>query len=705
MSTGNADVIAKTLQDVYKASPSIRISSAGTNTVLVFAGAEDQIEIAKHIIGSTDKGVKTELIDAGTLDAAKVAETLKGMFGDPTKGSPYIEAQTDNNAIAVRGTPEQIMEVQATIKALGGGGTGFGSTATGNMRIITLEKGSAATLAEALERMLPQLRQNPVQIITPGGPAPSAPKPKPKEEPAAPTSGGGGPGLVDPQENKPKPAKDNTARRPDSPVRISAAFGNRLIISSDDPEALKMAQELVRLFTKTPGGEGDFEVIRLKNASATEAAKVLDEAFNGPRQQAQPALGGGPGGGPGGGGGGGFGRGGFFNQLAGSGAAAGNARKETVRIVADPNSNSLLVRASPLDMLTIRRLLEKAIDSGESDSNAVQKTFVIGPLKYANAAEVATVLKDVYREQTNTSPTTAQVGGFRGFGFNAFAASNRNVDASGNIRQVTLSIGVDDRTNSIVLQCTSAMHEDIKKLVDNLELKAKDSTRSVEVISIKGADPLLVQQAIEAVTGRTSLRRTPATSAHGGSPFRTASVAASGGGNNAVGGGGGGGRGEAVAATAAAAADRVGGRSGGQQRKSDFFAQRVKDDPQPLLNDPQDDATESSEEEQQAPRTTPDDQPAADRPADAASGHARAGDQRPAGTGVGRGPARAGRHRHQRQQRGRRGRRAQDRRSHRADQQWRRGEGRTRPAPVRRRDQPRQRAEPALPARHRHPFG
>ena len=46
-------------------------------------------------------------------------------------------------------------------------------------------------------------------------------------------------------------------------------------------------QELVRLFTQTPSGEGDFEIIRLKNASATEAARILDEAFNGPKQQAQ----------------------------------------------------------------------------------------------------------------------------------------------------------------------------------------------------------------------------------------------------------------------------------------------------------------------------------------------------------------------------------------------------------------------------------
>jgi type II secretory pathway component GspD/PulD (secretin) len=601
--SGQADAVAGTLKEVYKSSNSIRISSAGASTVLVWAGPDDQIEIAKHIIG-TGKDVTTELIDVGSLDAPKVADTLRGMFGDNrTGGTAFIEAQPDNNAVAVHGTREQITDVRTAIAALGGAaiGAGVGSSGvgggSGNMRIITLEKGSASTLAEALERMLPQLRQNPVQVITPGGvtsyPPPTLPKPKDdqkKDQTPPPMPGGGGPGggLVDPQEQKPaqKPdqKKDSRPGRPDLPVRISA-IGNKLIITSDDPEALRMAQELVRLYTKAPSGEGDFEVIRLKNASATDAAKVLDEAFNGPKQTTgQPGA---PGGG--GGFGGGFGPGRFFNQFAAAGASAPTPRKDAIRVVADPGSNSLLVRASPLDMLTIRRLLDKAIDSGEIDSNAVQKTFVIGPLKYANATDVVSVLKDVYREQMNSTPSNTQIGGFAGFGFR-FAGATRAVDSSGNPRQVTLSVGVDDRTNSVVVQCTTAMYDDIKKLVDSIEARSKDATRTVEVLRIDGADPLLVQQAVEAVTGKKS-STTPTSPFGGFGGFGGPGMRQGGGQGGGGGGGGGGNRGG-------------GGRQGGNQRKQDFFEQRVMDDPQPLLIDPQDDNTVGSEEESQAPPTT-----------------------------------------------------------------------------------------------------
>src|SRR5205823_3751063 len=98
----------------------------------------------------------------------------------------------------------------------------------------------------------------------------------------------------------------------------------------------KLVSDLIRLLTQTSGGEGDFEVIKLKNASAVEAAKVLDEAFNGPKQQPQQQ--------------GGRGFNPFLQQMAP--AAPTTPQPNTIRVVADPNTNSLLVKAKPIDMLT-----------------------------------------------------------------------------------------------------------------------------------------------------------------------------------------------------------------------------------------------------------------------------------------------------------------------------------------------------------------
>ena len=59
---GNAEALAKTLPTSTRPRAPSASTIAGTSSILVWAGPEDQIEIAKQIIGSTEKSTKTELI-------------------------------------------------------------------------------------------------------------------------------------------------------------------------------------------------------------------------------------------------------------------------------------------------------------------------------------------------------------------------------------------------------------------------------------------------------------------------------------------------------------------------------------------------------------------------------------------------------------------------------------------------------------------
>src|SRR5439155_183072 len=156
---------------------------------------------------------------------------------------------------------------------------------------------------------------------------------------------------------------------------------------------------------------------------AVDVAKILDEAFNGVKATTQPQL-------P-------FSGNPFFNQFRGQAVAPPPTPSTTaVRVVADPTTNSLLVKASPLDMLRVRRLLE-SID----------------------------------------------------------------VDANGNPRGVDLSVGIDDTSNRLIVSCSDKMFKEIQTLVAQLDMAAKDTTRTVRVVSFKG-DPMLAQQAIDAIMGR-----------------------------------------------------------------------------------------------------------------------------------------------------------------------------------------------------------
>jgi len=547
---GNAEKIATELQEIYKGTHTLRIAAVGNTSIMVYAGPEDQIQIAKQIQAPSSVRAVVELIRLNELDAAATAKTLQGLFGDTENGPPFIEADATKNAIAVRGTSDQLVEVKAALKAIGEGGSLLpgtmriitarnailikgtpgqlaevkaalkvigegGPLQTRTLRVIILDTGSAATVAEAVQRLLPHMRKNPVKVVDPvGGAERSAlERPTEKSHDHGSSREGNGEGqqvlsqLADPQANK-NPAKKSPDDRPgrvDQPVTITP-FGNRLIVTGDDPEALTLVQELVHLLTQTQAGEGDFQVIRLKNANATQTAQALDELFNGAKdksaQQNVNRLGVpfGVGVGP------------FAASPIGAGGAAPVAqpRKERIRVVADPGTNSLLVKASPIDLLTIRSLLGKAIDMGESDSRALLRTWVIGPLKSTNALEVARLIRDVYRESINNNPSITTVSGGP-FGF--FGTQQRgtalvqNVDANGNPTGVTLSVGVDDQTNTLVLHCSQAMYEDIQKLVTQLEKAGADSTRTVKVMSIRGVDPLQVQQAIDAIQGRRPYNR------------------------------------------------------------------------------------------------------------------------------------------------------------------------------------------------------
>ncbi len=661
---GNAETVVKLLKDRYKDVPTVRIEAAGNSQILVWAMPEEQFEIAKHIIGGAD--AKTELILLNSLDANKTAETLLKMFGEIKSGAPYIESAPEKNAIIVKGTGDQVREVQDVLKALGEGA----ATPVGNMRVITLDKGGAAALAEELQRLMSQMRKNPVKVITPGS-GNTEPEPKdikPQQAPPRPAPGqkqtynsndprsapihlvgGQGGQLVDPQAQK---KKDERPGREDAPVNIMAV-GNRLIISSDDPAAMQMINELVRLLTATQAGEGDFEIIRLKYANATEAASILDQAFNGTRDE-QRAMRGGPGFGGFGGSRGGFSP--FFSQFAAPGASTpATPTANRIRVVADTGTNSLLVKASPLDMLQIRRLLDKAIDTDENDSAAIVKTWLI-PVKNGSAMEIANVIRDVYRDHMNATTSNTIVGGFSGFSVSGFGGhSSRGSGGSSRgsaASSMPLSIGVDDRSNQIVAACSERMYEELKKLIEDLDTAAESSTKTVKVMSIKGIDPVLVQQAIEAVQGRPVNRAGMSSSPWGGtSGFSPSGRSSFGGGSSSsgfspsgrssFGGGfgspsggfspfsGGGFRGGSDGGFRGpgGGSSRGGGPGGGSSQGGggrtssldpggaggpDFFEQRVMDDPQPsFLFDPQ---LVSSAEESQTPDTQADSHLAAQQP-------------------------------------------------------------------------------------------
>ncbi|HZZ81256.1 MAG TPA: secretin N-terminal domain-containing protein, partial [Gemmataceae bacterium] len=662
---GNAEAMAKTLADIFaKDDPNIRITVNPPSRLFVYADPQTHYEINLLLNSAVEPPQEMELVPLLRNDPTRFAESLKTMFPDSKSGAPFIEADIDQTAIRLRGTAEQIKGVKAAIKVYDGG---IGST-TGGVRSITLDKGSGATVAEALYQLFGTIRDNEVQLVLPGGPKlpprknepikpEKAPLPKPTQQKTmnlrmpsdvvrqamyektglsryAPVS------RVEEKQQQPEiplqplqpdpksQPKGNNGNKKKPPVVIMA-FGNRILITSEDPEALDLMQQMIRILVNTEAGPGDFVVEPLKSANAVEVAKILDEAFNGPK------------GGPGQGGGGG-GRGGGINipgipnivgSLLGSGGQQ-SGRVENIRVVADPGTNSLLIRAKPIDLMTIRRLLETSLDRRDIESDATIKTFVMGPLQNANAVNVAEIIEKVYRDSINSRATSTTASSSPG-GF--FFNSQRTVDPIADRRSV-LSVGVDNTTNSLVVACPTTLYKDLETLVKELDEAAGKNKQVVKIVPVTDIDPYVLQSAIDAINGRqvASQQRStfnnvgPGSFAPGalGSPgrggFNNFGGGGGFGGNNAItlpiGGGGGGlfggpggggpggggfrgfgggggftpgGGGGGFTPGGGGGGIRGGGgggtRGGGRGRISqgpDFFEQRVTDDPASILFDP-----------------------------------------------------------------------------------------------------------------------
>ncbi len=525
---GTADTLVKMLSEKYQ-NTTVKISAApGISAVLVMAPEGTHKEIGDFIKG-TEGTKKAEIVSLTVLDATDIATRLQKIFGDQKAGAPYIEEMKDTNSIAIHGSEAQIKDVKAVIAALG-------ESNSGSLRVLTLDQGSAAAVAEVMKGLLEGMGKK-VEVIDPNKLVDPSKEKKPEKAPSPERGNERGDSrrideilkrgvLVAQVGNKPPlfdPAADEKKDEKKGPTIKLIPSGNKVIIVTDDPEAQKMIQQLYSAIINTKTGGDDYVVITLKNANAVDAARMLDEWFNGPRQQQQGNRGGF---------GAGFG-GGFGGGFPGGGGGGGQTtRTDRIRVVADQNNNQLLVKASPIDVVMIKRLISNSIDNDNPDGK--MKNFIIGPLKNTSATEVAQVLQQVYRESINTS-SSGRAGTF------AVAFGNPNAgqprDANGNVKPVTLSICVDDINNSIVVQCTEKMHTEVKTLVDKMEEAAgKESPQTIKIVQIAGVDPLLLQQAIDILNGT---RRASATTTPAGGNFGAQPGFGGGGGNRGGGFGGG----------------------------------------------------------------------------------------------------------------------------------------------------------------------
>jgi nitrate reductase NapAB chaperone NapD len=222
--------------------------------------------------------------------------------------------------------------------------------------------------------------------------------------------------------------------------------------------------------------------------------------------------------------------GGLLGTLLGGSSSGGGTRTTgSVQITADNRLNALIVHAKPADLDTIEQLL-KILDERESpeDILASPKPQLI-PVYNTQAEEIANVVRQVYQDRM----TGQAGGGGRPPTPQDFIMAMRNMRGGRGGSQrggaqeepMKLSIGVDARTNSLVVVAPDALLQEVKDLVHQLDEAAIDSSETMEVVTLHGANSETIRQALSAMVGtsvqfgRAGTSSSPSTTSGQPSPF------------------------------------------------------------------------------------------------------------------------------------------------------------------------------------------
>jgi RNA polymerase sigma factor (sigma-70 family) len=193
-------------------------------------------------------------------------------------------------------------------------------------------------------------------------------------------------------------------------------------------------QEIKRLQAGPPAAKErdlpNYEVIRLRHGDAANVAKVLTKAFPFP---------------------------------------------DVVTVIAVPDTNSVLLRSrSEPFMGQMKLLINQSLDS-LLDSSPANRTWIVGPLKYARATEMAQLVRRVHGEMKDGKPKSGA-------------------------QEPVCSVVADDRANILLLTCSMPRYDEISKLVQSLEKVAQDTPpRRVRLIRLKHMTAAAAAKILEAV--------------------------------------------------------------------------------------------------------------------------------------------------------------------------------------------------------------
>lgn len=218
---------------------------------------------------------------------------------------------------------------------------------------------------------------------------------------------------------------------------------------------------------------------------------------------------------------------GILGVGGGSSSSSGFLGGSSVMIVPDSRLNALFISASAADLDLIERLLTY-IDQNETPETQVARKPRLIPVRYTSATEIEKVVRQVYSDrliggggsggQARQPSPEDFIRALRGGG----GRGGRGGGGSDEAEDVNkLALGVDERSNSLVVSAPQPLYEEVEALVHLLDQAASTTgDQSSFMYTAKRTSPTAIQQALQAIAGdkvkvvsRTATSTSPTSSA------------------------------------------------------------------------------------------------------------------------------------------------------------------------------------------------
>lgn len=466
--------VLNSLLEKQRANVQLSLDPRGDQLVAI-ARPKEQAIIHETVEKMRTDERQMEIVQLDVVEPETAVLAIRRLFSDGAFGydpsAPVIDSDEDTQQLFIRATPEQHVQIRQLLLKMGE--TRLGGVVGGKTRVVPFGGDVRAALDE-IQRVWPQLHDNPIRVASPESdqpktnppatkakPEPDAKRsPKPAASPAEQSDGK----SVDKAASRAHPtpwaairlaaeqqptaeanAVSPTAPSAPAPIVLIPGEGS-ITVQCDDPEALAAMESLLRsMAPKAEPTARNIEVFALRHSDAVELAARLEEMFRRMTPQWQQRS------------------------------------SQRTTIMADERLNAIVVRGSRSDRATVAGLVQM-LDRPETPDSATPNQPTLVPIENTQASRVEQVVREVFRAQL-TSP-------------------GRSSSA-----RLAPQITVDDASNALVVMAPEPLLEQIITLARQLDRAAgDDSAHTLELIPLEKTNALRVQRALDATIQRSSRR-------------------------------------------------------------------------------------------------------------------------------------------------------------------------------------------------------